>query len=260
MTIGLLDLTQAQSTVALERLIAANRRQIDALIRATGNNVYQQFVTSPNISTRIWPSVYAQIVGLGQRNAAAQAAAFYAEYSSITAGAAVAIAPPVAETFVVTNQAISAQAMPRRYGRLLNEGATRAAALDTAGRYGSELAAGDLQWAQRAAGEEFTAQAHRHARTEKSLRGWHKIPSGAPCGWCITVADQLYSSADSIPMHNGCRCGVAPATEGDGFEPNQLSTEEQSELLADPAAPAAASIAPVEHGGVVAAEDLPVPF
>ena len=67
----------------------------------------------------------------------------------------IGIAPVGALDWMVKPNSFSARAMPLRFGRLFNEGASRELALNQAGRYGAELGAGDLQNAQRQVGKNF---------------------------------------------------------------------------------------------------------
>lgn len=49
-------------------------------------------------------------------------------------------------------------------------------------------------------------------RSEPRLTRWERIPDGNACDWCLTVADQTYSTADSADFgHDRCGCSVVPA-------------------------------------------------
>lgn len=49
------------------------------------------------------------------------------------------------------------------------------------------------------------------AKTRLSVRGWERITDAEPCDWCVSVADQVYSSAESADFgHDRCGCTAAP--------------------------------------------------
>lgn len=255
MTLGMLDLTPTQRARALERLTLVNGRLVDAQVRATMNLVYQEFTAGHWIGSGAWPAQYTTIVGNAQANVAAQVAGYYAEYTSLASATEVGLVPIEQAAWGVTSESISAQAMPKRYGRLVNQGLPQFRALSTAGRYGAELSAGDMQFAQRAVGRRFSDW------SQVKLSGFRKIPSGASCGWCTVTADKVYHT-ENVPFHQGCRCGVAPAVPGDGWSPGRLSGAEQDALLAEPSSEGARAIAaPTEQIGSVMAGDVLVdPF
>lgn len=71
------------------------------------------------------------------------------------------------------------------------------------------------------------------------ILGFERVPDGDACDFCVLVAGQRYTTADLMPVHNHCGCGVDIITaenRGDftGKTGNDLSM------------PAAVSIA--EHG------------
>lgn len=258
MTLGTLELTEAQRLAALSRLNAVQAAQIDATIRATMLNVFEEFATGNWIGTGTWPSTYTTIVGGGQTQAAIQAAGYYAEYSSLASSTAVETAPLVPEAFLVTAESPSAVAGPLRYGRWRNRGASQGRALNQAARYISNLAAGDTQFAQRTAGTQF-----QEWQPRLNVKGFRKLLGGAPCGWCITVADQVYGS-ENVPAHQGDRCGVAPNVDGDGWEPGRRAAAgDLPDLVNEPSAPGASSIPPIDPAEVARLEEisqLPDPF
>ena len=257
MTLGALEMTAAQRDGFLVELTKAHGRNIDGTIRATMNLVYEEFVQGLWIGEGTWPASYVTIVGNAQAQVSAQAGAYYAEYTSLAAAEPIGIAPVGALDWMVKPNSFSAQAMPLRFGRLFNEGASRELALNQAGRYGAELGAGDLQNAQRQVGKNFQSS------SKVKLSGFRKIPSGAPCGWCLVVADQLYST-ENVPSHSGCRCGVAPAVDGDGWAPGQIDSETAAAMIeAEPSSSGARSIAPPTPEAVARQAEidlLPVPF
>ena len=45
------------------------------------------------------------------------------------------------------------------------------------------------------------------------VQGWRKSTGGDACPWCEALADNVYGDADSVPFHEGDRCGVEPDLE-----------------------------------------------
>lgn len=48
------------------------------------------------------------------------------------------------------------------------------------------------------------------AETEDRIVGYRRVLTGGSCALCATASTQRYGTADLMPIHNHCDCGVAP--------------------------------------------------
>jgi len=86
----------------------------------------------------------------------------------------------------------------------LSEGATLTDAITRGLARMVNTAATDIQLAK--------THTARHILNEKSnVTGYRRVIEGpASCGLCIVASTQRYHTADLMPIHAGCDCGVAP--------------------------------------------------
>lgn len=66
-------------------------------------------------------------------------------------------------------------------------------------------------------GADAVTEASRSAATvvdqrTDAITGWERVPDGNACAWCLEVAGQTYTTADSADFgHDRCGCDVIPA-------------------------------------------------
>lgn len=96
-------------------------------------------------------------------------------------------------------------------------------------------AAMDVQMAFRS-----TAAAVQEA--DDGIYGYERVPDGGACDFCLEVAGAFVKSADAMPLHNHCGCGLEPVTSprrGAPFAPPEtVAVHQHGELgpvLTDPA-------------------------
>jgi hypothetical protein len=94
-----------------------------------------------------------------------------------------------------------------RARHLVAEGSSSAQAAVTAASYAGQLSAADLQAAMRV-GVDEGAKA-----SGLEVQGWSKGLGPEACEWCVAISDVVYGDPDSIPFHDGDRCGVEPALD-----------------------------------------------
>jgi hypothetical protein len=93
---------------------------------------------------------------------------------------------------------------------LVDEGELVPAAMQAAASYAGALSSNDLQAAQRVGLDEGAKS------SGLEVHGWVKSLGPGACSWCSTIADNVYDDADSIPWHDGDRCGVEPSLDDAG--------------------------------------------
>lgn len=71
----------------------------------------------------------------------------------------------------------------------------------------TSAAAMDMQLAMRTAVRDI-------GEADDGIKGYARVPDGGACDFCLLVAGQTYSTADLMPVHNRCGCGVEPITDG----------------------------------------------
>lgn len=49
---------------------------------------------------------------------------------------------------------------------------------------------------------------------QPAVVGYRRTLTGRSCAFCATASTQRYHSADLLPLHTHCQCGVAPIVEG----------------------------------------------
>lgn len=90
------------------------------------------------------------------------------------------------------------------------------AAFPEASRFGSQMAgliaATDLEYAHRGASRDWM-------KSEPDLTGYRRVldPASDSCGLCVASSDQLYHVEDLLPIHDRCRCTVAPVSTSRRF-------------------------------------------
>jgi hypothetical protein len=107
----------------------------------------------------------------------------------------------------ITPESRSLVAPVLRARHLVAEGEQPASAILTAANYAGQLSAADLQAAMRV-GVDEGAKASGLA-----TQGWAKGLGGDACAWCESIADNVYGDPDSVPFHDGDRCGVEPVLD-----------------------------------------------
>lgn len=95
-------------------------------------------------------------------------------------------------------------APPLRARRLVAEGNHLEVALRAAASYAGDLSSNDLQAAMRVGVGEGAAA------VGLETQGWRKSLSPDACPWCQDIADNVYDDPESIPFHDGDRCGAEP--------------------------------------------------
>lgn len=118
---------------------------------------------------------------------------------------------------------------------LLAAGATWAAAMAAGRARAVSAARTDVMLANRAA-----AQAQADARPQ--VEGFTRLLDPGACEYCASLADETYSSADAVPLHNNCGCSVAPII-GRSDPARALNGK-----LLDSLKPGSADVAVHEHG------------
>lgn len=93
-------------------------------------------------------------------------------------------------------------------------------------------AAMDVQMAFRA-----TASAVQEA--DEGIYGYERVPDGGACNFCLEVAGAFVKSADAMPLHNHCGCGLEPVTTPRAVAalPDTVAVHQHGELgpvLTDP--------------------------
>lgn len=204
---------------AVHRAIVDERhRQRQRVISAlVGGRLEALLVTMRDLGedelARYVDSAYPTVAG-GQRVSAETAA----NYASVLAGPRrprrpVDVEGALAKAGVlVSSESRSVVAPVLRARHLVDEGEAQSAALRTAAGYAGQLSGADLQAAMRV-GVDEGAQA-----SGLEVGGWRKAPGGDACEWCQSIADNVYDDADSVPFHDGDKCGVEPDLEGPAAE------------------------------------------
>jgi hypothetical protein len=108
---------------------------------------------------------------------------------------------------LVTPDSRSLVAPILRARHLAAEGEQAASVVVTAANYAAQLSAADLQAAMRVGVDEGATA------SGLETQGWSKGLGPEPCEWCISIADNVYGDPDSIPYHDGDRCGVEPVLD-----------------------------------------------
>jgi hypothetical protein len=92
----------------------------------------------------------------------------------------------------------------------------------------TSAAAMDMQLAMRTAARDIGV-------ADSGIRGYLRVPDGGACDFCLLVAGQVYSTADLMPVHNRCGCGVEAITDGPEIRtaPEGASNDDLSVAVAD---------------------------
>lgn len=233
-------LSEPERIALISQLQKQSKKQIEALVRGTQLAVYREWMTVGRYvdDAATWAATYAQIVSGAQITAHSLTLALTAEHVSLAVGQAVTSpAIQVASLdWLASSNSISALGAQAKLRSKLLAGVAFDIASDEAGRFAHGQAARDLQSAQRFAGSDWNKNA------QVKTRGWRKVPSGAACGWCIVVADQVYRDAETVPAHAHDRCGFSPVVDGDGWKSGSLSGGEWRDVIDLPASPDAATV------------------
>jgi hypothetical protein len=87
--------------------------------------------------------------------------------------------------------------------RMLAEGKTLAEALRIARARAASAANTDIALAARGAGQAAMA---RHTK----IVGYRRVPNATACEFCLVASTQRYHTSELMPLHNNCRCVIAP--------------------------------------------------
>lgn len=125
--------------------------------------------------------------------------------------------PKGLDASLYTTAAIRGQAADIVYSRpwgalgwQLSKGADWDGAAISARDAGVKLARTDLQLSQTHSARDWMAG-------DSSITGWaRQINSGNPCSLCLQAAQQVYHTADLMPIHQNCDCTVVPIMGGGG--------------------------------------------
>lgn len=93
------------------------------------------------------------------------------------------------------------------YRRLRVEGLDELKAQLAAEERAAQLVAMDLALAAR----EASRQRYEAADVTRYRRIFHpELAKGGSCGLCVVASDQVYKTAELLPLHNGCNCTTLP--------------------------------------------------
>lgn len=114
----------------------------------------------------------------------------------------------------------------------LNRGESWEAAVAAGEARVAESAEMDVQLAHRAA---YGALQDRNTQ----IKGYRRVTNAGACDFCLLVEGAFVKSADAMPLHNRCGCGLDPILEEveDTSVPDGVAVHEHGELgpyLADP--------------------------
>jgi hypothetical protein len=141
----------------------------------------------------------------------------------------------------VAGQAVRAGAQPEDVYRrpfvtvwtALSEGRPFADAVAAGRAHAAQSARMDVQLANRA-----TYQAVQEA--DQAIRGYRRVADADACAYCQMIDGAFVKSADAMPLHPGCGCGLEPVTDRvtQSPVPDAVAVREHGELgpvLTDPA-------------------------
>lgn len=76
-------------------------------------------------------------------------------------------------------------------------------------------------------------------QADPQIKGYRRVPDAGACPFCLAVAGAFVKSANAMPLHNHCGCGLEPVTEPVHVTPtpDDVAVHHHGELgpvLADP--------------------------
>lgn len=98
------------------------------------------------------------------------------------------------------------------YGALTKQGAPDGEALQAGRASVAKLAATDLQLAHTHAARDWMQAAGEQATGDVKIVGYRRVLSGPGphCALCTAASTRTYRTADLMPIHEHCTCGVQP--------------------------------------------------
>ena len=239
------EMSSAQRQAAISALVTTTRRSQEALIRGSSNAFMAEWMESG----RYLSGVDASAVAVSSSFRSAQAAGFELTTAATAEHVSLALGRQITPVVVTGSEATAWMVGPASYEArvaalhtysMIGQGASFQVASEAGGRVAAGRLSQAIQASFRQAGDDWNRNQPKDVRT----RGWRKVPSGAACGWCQLVADQIYKEAHTVASHDADRCGVSPVVEGDGWTAGKLSGDRaaQEELRKQPASPEASTL------------------
>jgi hypothetical protein len=191
----------------LEVAYRAQRNRVTRLVTAAASHALTQF--SSERAAAIASVI--PVVEAGQRHTVALVDAYMAAKTldAIGAGTVVGLNPAKYTITALRNGAAAADV----YGRVFNgfqPGKDPQQALSEAHATLDKLARTDLQLAQTHSARDWMNEQAKTATDEARIVGWRRVTDGDPCALCAAAATRTYRTADLMPIHEHCECGVEP--------------------------------------------------